>query len=284
LGIVFSKFVEIQGKGGFVMAGKYLLIDTSLCISCRACQVACKKWHKLPPIWEKDVPQAGDTQTNWANCVWKDSVEPWNDLTPINTPPLIDNELRTDLTGTTFTIVKEREAEVNRKVKKLIGGSWSTSVYSKLTRLFFKDQCHQCINPFCMGACPLKAIERDIATGAVVITDACDINLCPTLANGKHPCEVACPYHIPRINNLKGKATKCDFCYDRIRDGSGRKTSCAEACPADAVMFGGYKKINDLATTRLKKAKKRYPDANLYQPYPSRVWWILVTTKDKYGL
>lgn len=244
------------------MAGKYLLIDTSVCISCRACQVACKKWHKLPPIWEKDCPP---------------------NYMPDNTPPEISSDLRTDLTGTTYTLVREKEAMVRRKYNKLNGSSWVQEIKPKLTRLFFKDQCHHCINPFCMGACPLKAIKKE-TTGAVVITDLCDTTLCPTLSDGKHPCEIACPYHIPRINEEKKKATKCDLCYDRIGDGSKRKTSCAEACPADAVTFGGYKKISDLAVKRLNKAKKRYPDANLYQPYPSRVWWILVDKKEKYGL
>ena len=28
---------------------KSLLIDSSLCINCKACQVACKKWHVLSP-------------------------------------------------------------------------------------------------------------------------------------------------------------------------------------------------------------------------------------------
>lgn len=252
------------------MAGKYLLIDTSVCISCRACQVACKMWHKLPPQWEYPYPPREE-----------DPIPPTDP--EINAPPEIDTELRTDLTGTTYTLVKEKEDSVLRKFKKKVNGSEVTVVEPKLTRLFFKDQCHHCINPFCMGACPLKAIKKE-ATGAVVITDACNTDLCPTINGGKHPCELACPYHIPRINNDKKRATKCDFCYDRIRDGSKRKTSCAQACPAGAILFGGYKKISDLATRKLKQAKKRYPDANMYQPYPSRVWWILVDNKEKYGL
>lgn len=32
-----------------MQAKKALLIDSSLCIACRACQVACKLWHGLPP-------------------------------------------------------------------------------------------------------------------------------------------------------------------------------------------------------------------------------------------
>jgi formate dehydrogenase iron-sulfur subunit len=32
------------------MSGKYFLIDTTKCIACRGCQVACKQWNKLPAI------------------------------------------------------------------------------------------------------------------------------------------------------------------------------------------------------------------------------------------
>jgi formate dehydrogenase iron-sulfur subunit len=30
------------------MSGKFFLIDTTRCIACRGCQVACKQWNKLP--------------------------------------------------------------------------------------------------------------------------------------------------------------------------------------------------------------------------------------------
>lgn len=30
------------------MSDKYFLVDTTLCIACRGCQVACKQWNKLP--------------------------------------------------------------------------------------------------------------------------------------------------------------------------------------------------------------------------------------------
>ena len=32
------------------MSGKYFLVDTTKCIACRGCQVACKQWNKLPGV------------------------------------------------------------------------------------------------------------------------------------------------------------------------------------------------------------------------------------------
>jgi formate dehydrogenase iron-sulfur subunit len=209
--------------------GKMLLIDTSRCISCRACQVACKMWHKLLP---------------------EDNNKP-----------------RTHLTGTTFTLVKEFEAKVD----------------GRLRRLFFKDQCRHCIRPRCKNACPLGAITQQ-GSGAVVITARCNPNLCIT-SSGNLPCKLACPYNIPRLNKKKNKVRKCDLCYDRIGDGSGRKTACADACPTGAIIFGDANEVWEKAYKRLAKVKARYPNANIGgSSSQSSVKWLLTASPNLYGL
>jgi formate dehydrogenase iron-sulfur subunit len=32
------------------MSGKYFFVDTTRCLACRGCQVACKEWNKLPAV------------------------------------------------------------------------------------------------------------------------------------------------------------------------------------------------------------------------------------------
>lgn len=241
-----------------------MLIDTSRCISCRACQVACKHWHALPP------------ETN--------------------------NEPRTGFTGTTFTLVKETEAELNRKLK--VNGV--EVVQPKLMRLFFKDQCRHCVGAKCRLACrdawrtlghtekedEMKdgAIVRE-KTGAVVIDKTkCDPATCvinSTWGN-KYPCVERCPYHAPRIDPVINKMRKCDFCYDRIaeiKEGSPRTTACADACPSGAIFFGEVNKVLAEAKARLAKVKTRYPGAKMGGYVNStRVRWILVGDPALYGL
>jgi len=228
-----------------------MLVDTSRCISCRACQVACKMWHALPP------------EEN--------------------------NEPRTDLTGTTFTLVKETEAEVKRKLMKLdLVTLHDVDVeQNKSMRLFFKDQCRHCVAPKCKVACPQKAITRE-SSGAVVINeDLCNPTLCVN-SFGKYPCVMKCPYHIPRLDPVKTKMKKCDFCFDRIRErkaGSLRATTCADACPTGAIFFGTVKEVASETTKRLAKIKNRYPDARLGGFVNStRVRWILAGKPSLYGL
>jgi formate dehydrogenase iron-sulfur subunit len=210
-----------------------------------------------------------------------------------NLPAETDNEPRTGLTGTTFTLVKETEAEVKRKYKEYD----AEVVKEKLTRLFFKDQCRHCRAPRCKYACPKKAITIDSGTGAVVIDQAkCDPGLiteggCATESSWgvkKYPCVERCWYHIPHLDAVKNKMRKCDFCYDRIRerkDGSPRATTCADACPSGAIFFGTPKEVNAEATARLAKVKTRYPDARIggFVATPL-VKWILLGAPKLYGL
>lgn len=210
---------------------KSLLIDSTLCINCKACQVACKKWHVLP------------AEHNLAF------------------PP--------ELSGTQLTLVKDRAAELD----------------GRLRLLFFKDQCRHCIRPRCAEACPLKAIEVEPDTGAVVITIQCDPGYCVN-PDGSRPCEVACAYHIPKYDDHDYRDRKCDLCYDRINDGSDRGTSCADACPTGALYFGDSSDVRREAENRLSRSYLKFPNAIIYtNTYGlTRVMWLLIATPSAYGL
>lgn len=223
-----------------------MLIDTSRCISCRACQVACKMWHALPP------------ENN--------------------------NDPRTDLTGTTFTLVRETEGIIKVKDAK------TAVVRERLVRLFFKDQCRHCVSPRCMYACPKKAIKRERCGAVVVDQTLCKPDECAVVNpwGKKYPCLEKCWYHILRLDPVKNTMRKCDFCFDRIRerkDGSPRATACADACPSGAIYFDTAKKVLAEAKKRLVTVQKRYPDARIggFHATP-RVRWILLGRSALYGL
>ncbi|MCL6583381.1 MAG: formate dehydrogenase [bacterium] len=218
------------------MARKVLLIDSSLCISCRACQVACKVWNDLP-------------------------AEPGMQEGRCDLPPR--------LTGTRYTVVKDYEHQ---------NGS------GKISLLFFKDQCRHCQYPICAKVCPLKAIEIK-PTGAVVIMgNKCNPSRCRT-----RPCERACIYQVPKFNQELGKMRKCTLCFNRISDGSGRATACADACPTGAISFGDYSVMVQKAYERLNDLLPKYPNARLYpgQNGPcgnTSVLWILTESLSAYSL
>ena len=99
---------------------------------------------------------------------------------------------------------------------------------------FFKKNCFHCGDPACAKGCPENAINRN-ENGTVVIDESKCV--------GCHYCEHNCPWHIPKIDEIRHKSTKCDLCYDRIAHGyetTGEilKPSCAKTCTAHALEFG----------------------------------------------
>ena len=66
-------------------------------------------------------------------------------------------------------------------------------------------------------------------------------------------CTWTCPYGAPSMDDAHHVMSKCTFCKDRIAE--GQKPFCAEACPANARVFGD---LNDPESepSRLLQQKK----------------------------
>jgi Fe-S-cluster-containing dehydrogenase component len=116
-------------------------------------------------------------------------------------------------------------------------------------KYYMPVQCHQCKEPPCVKACPVRATWKD-DDGIVVI----DYNWCI----GCRYCEAACPYWARRFNfaepqipaeeintemaylgnriRPRGTMEKCTFCLRRTRQ--GLYPACVEACPTGARQFG----------------------------------------------
>ncbi|MBI2375076.1 MAG: 4Fe-4S dicluster domain-containing protein [Deltaproteobacteria bacterium] len=129
----------------------------------------------------------------------------------------------------------------------------SNTSYSGLVpkpgKFYMPVQCHQCRNPPCVKACPVRATWKE-PDGIVVI----DYDWCI----GCRYCEAACPYFARRFNwtepkvpsneinpnqaylsnreRKRGVMEKCTFCLQRTRE--GRYPACLEACPTGARKFG----------------------------------------------
>jgi len=121
-------------------------------------------------------------------------------------------------------------------------------------RLTLPVLCMHCEEPSCLEVCPTGATQQQ-ADGIVIV----DKSRCM----GCKYCIMACPYgarysvdqwesYFPEGLPLSpyeeyqratweeqsglGVATKCDFCRDRLAEGS--VPACVEACPAKARTFG----------------------------------------------
>ena len=243
---------------------KMMLIDTSKCIGCKACQIACQQWHKLPA---EDTSFTGSYQN----------------------PP--------DMSSANLTVVKFYEVGSNGNLR------W----------LFFVDRCRHCKIPLCKPECPFDAIVQT-AKGFVVITGKCKPRRCSP--NPVKPCQLACPFKtgplgMPRYQMSngglipgKGKANKCDFCYDRWRNnllwgpnplkGSpyngtfarSARPACELACPTGAITTGRQSIKRQEAKDRVSYLKANgVPNANVYpRTYETQVIWVLQESIYVYGL
>lgn len=113
-----------------------------------------------------------------------------------------------------------------------------------------RHQCMHCLDPACASVCPVAAMYKT-PEGPVIYRDERCL--------GCRYCMTACPYGVPQFDwdsGLLDKALirKCDFCYDRQKE--GKKPACIEACPTGAVVFGR----RDELLTRAKQLIADHPD------------------------
>ena len=124
-----------------------------------------------------------------------------------------------------------------RTIYEYAGGSWAQDEAGAWHQDAFcyhlSVSCGHCGNPVCVRFCPADAIKK--AEGGMVVID-------PASCVGCQACMVACPYHAPRFDEVRGVSVKCDGCLDRVL--AGGKPVCVEACPQRALEFDAYAELS----------------------------------------
>jgi len=188
--------------------------DTSVCIGCKACEVACKEWN--------GVPQAG-------------------------APP---GEVRA-LSGLSYDNSVGLGASTWRHVAFVeqpgtAAGEEDGSGASPFRWLMESDVCKHCTRAGCLDVCPTGALVRTEFGSVVVQDDICNgcgycVPACPYGVIERREG----PPGGPGV----GLAQKCTLCYDRLREGS--QPACAKACPTDSIQFGALDELRERAAGRL---------------------------------
>ena len=119
-----------------------------------------------------------------------------------------------------------------KKITDLSSARWTTLIKVKSDKgdRFVRRQCRHCLEPACVEACIVGALQKT-PEGAVVY----DRDICI----GCRYCMIACPWEIPRYSweDTVPYIQKCHLCYERVIE-EGKVPACVEACPTKATVFG----------------------------------------------
>jgi formate dehydrogenase iron-sulfur subunit len=229
--------------------------DTTVCIGCKACEVACKQWNQLPADgnhWSgNSYDNTGElSATSWRHVKFIEQF-PGDEL-PAHSSP--SRRLPLD-------VLPNNEPTQAR---------W----------LMMSDVCKHCVAAPCQQACP---------TGAIIHNEFENVYIQADICNGCSYCVAACPFGVITRETFGGHSHKCTLCYDRQKD--GLVPACAKACPTQSIQFGPVDELRERARKRVEQLHERgVPGAHVYGDAVTDTYsalnsfYLLVDRPSVYGL
>ncbi|HEY2562578.1 MAG TPA: 4Fe-4S dicluster domain-containing protein [Acidimicrobiales bacterium] len=268
--------------------------DTSVCIGCKACEVACKEWNDVPA---DGFNLLGMSMDNTGML----GADTWRHVAFIEQPRrlghqdagLADLPVGPSSTSYASAIVADQMRQTERGGAELGTSAWAPepsgagappdeqgAARMDFRWLMMSDVCKHCTHAGCLDVCPTGALFRTEFGTVVVQQDIC---------NGCGYCVSGCPFGVIDRREHDGRAQKCTLCYDRLRD--GLEPACAKACPTDSIQFGQLDELHTRARARVEQLHEAgVPEARLYGDDPDdgvggmSAFFLLLDEPPVYGL
>jgi formate dehydrogenase iron-sulfur subunit len=198
--------------------------DTSLCIGCKACEVACKEWNRVPDSPKGFTGHSYDNTGELGANTWRHVafIEQRKGLGPDGAGGSLAQSATLDQLIDQAGLATYQDGE---------GMRW----------LMASDVCKHCTEAACLEVCPTGALFRTEFGTVVVQEDVC---------NGCGYCVPACPFGVLDRREDDGRVWKCTLCYDRLKD--DMEPACAQACPTNSIQFGELQELRRRARGRLE--------------------------------
>jgi formate dehydrogenase iron-sulfur subunit len=250
-----ARWPDVKPRKGF-------FTDTSICIGCKACEVACKEWNHNPR--DGDLELLGSSYDNSGAL----GASTWRHVAFIEQGRERIEQARA--TGRTLVdlgmpSVGAPAPPVPAPPVPAPAGSASADTALPDTPefrwLMSSDVCKHCTHAGCLDVCPTGALFRTEFGTVVVQADVC---------NGCGSCVAGCPFGVverrsdgtsapktkrgerkgeqPEIPDF-GVAQKCTLCYDRLID--DQTPACAKTCPTTSIKFGDHTDMVAVARERV---------------------------------
>jgi formate dehydrogenase iron-sulfur subunit len=245
-----ARWTDIKPRKGF-------FTDTSICIGCKACEVACKEWNRNPR--DGDLELLGSSYDNTGAL----GASTWRHVAFVEQGREHIEEAR----ATGRALVDLGMPGVGPPAPAVVAPAVSAPAETmppdtpEFRWLMSSDVCKHCTHAGCLDVCPTGALFRTEFGTVVVQADVC---------NGCGTCVAGCPFGVverrtdgtaapktkrgerkgeqPEVPNL-GVAQKCTLCYDRLID--DQTPACAQTCPTTSIKFGDRADMVALARERV---------------------------------
>jgi formate dehydrogenase iron-sulfur subunit len=230
--------------------------DTTVCIGCKACEVACKQWNDLPADGSAvegkrhsyDYTGALSAST-WRHVRFVETIQPSTERRDAARKAIAEGTVGTlpVLPGTTDLIgMPMAPGPGPEDMPRLVDVAADLDAGLLERWTFMSDVCKHCTNAGCLDACP---------TGALIRTEFETVIVQPDVCNGCGYCVPSCPFGVINRDPYDGRAGKCTLCYDRLQD--GLEPACAKACPTDSIQFGPLDELVERARARVGELHER---------------------------
>ena len=279
--------------------------DTSVCIGCKACEVACKEWNGVPGSGLDLLGMSYDntgalTANSWRHVAFVEQPA----RTGAHTSPFAGTPTGPPVSPVTAEVGAVTGTDTGTKPglppasdpgaaarmsggPEFIGmpamelpGQRGREERTELRWLMASDVCKHCTHAACLDVCPTGSLFRTEFGTVVVQEDIC---------NGCGYCISACPYGVIDQRRDDGRAWKCTLCYDRI--GAGMTPACAQACPTESIQYGPLDELRQRAAARVDRLHADgVTEARLYGHDPDDgvggdgAFFLLLDEPEVYGL
>jgi formate dehydrogenase iron-sulfur subunit len=232
--------------------------DTSVCIGCKACEVACKEWNLVPA---DGLDWTGDSYDNTGQL----DANTWRHVAFIEQ----DKPVRVEdgAEGLRWLMSSDVCKHCTHAACLDVCPTGALFRTEFGTVVVQEDVCNGC--GYCVPACPFGVLDK---------------RELPAREPEKHDLA------LPLLGKKEdGRVWKCTLCYDRLK--GGHEPACAMACPTKSIQFGPLDELRARADERLAKLESEgWNGAQLYGRDPDDgvggfgAFFLLLDEPEVYGL